>query len=318
MTRYWWVNHKQTFQHEINGRYVWAPKTKRDGRSNHFYDNLRRASPGDIVISFANSLVSYVGRVSDYALSSPKPDSFGNAGDAWSNDGWMLPVTWYKLEAPFRPSLFVESLPALLREKYAPIRAATGWGNQGAYLSEIDQHLVEFILQKMSSSLEFGFLLRAQEFEVADAVEEVDANLEQQVLISTALSDTDKIQIIKARRGQGIFRLNVQQHEQACRVTGVKSGFLLVASHIKPWRSCQSSDERLDGNNGLLLTPHVDRLFDRGYISFQDSGEMIISAKIEVENLTRLGISEQSFHPVPFDQGKYKYLDYHRGNVFLG
>ena len=316
--RYWWVNHKQTFDHEINGGYVWAPKVKKDGLTSHFYDNLRRASPGDLVISYASSLVRHIGRVSEFALSSPKPDSFGNAGQAWSDDGWMLPIIWYKLESSFKPSLFVENLAALLREKYAPIRAATGWGNQGAYFSEIDRPLFDFILRKVAPPAKFDFLFEAPEGEQGDSAEEFDERLERQLLVSTSLSETDKIQLIKARRGQGIFRINVQQHEHACRVTGVKSPFLLIASHIKPWRLCQNSEERLDGNNGLLLTPHVDRLFDRGYLSFEDNGNMILSSKIDLNNLTRLRLSEKNFDTSPFAVEKSKYLDYHRRNIYLG
>lgn len=316
--RYWWVNHKQTFDHEINGGYVWAPKVKQDGHTSHFYDNLRHASPGDLVVSFANSVVRHIGRVSDYALSSPKPDSFGDAGQAWSDDGWMLPIIWFKLESSFKPSLFVESLPALLRTKYAPIRAATGWGNQGAYLSEIDRPLLDFILLKINPLKNFQHLFSAPEIEPTDSVEAFDEKLEQHLLLSTSLSETEKIQLIKARRGQGIFRFNVQQYENSCRVTGIVSPFLLVASHIKPWRSCLNSEERLDGNNGLLLTPHVDRLFDRGYLSFENNGNMIFSAKIDINNLTRLGLSGRNFHAVPFSEGKKKYLEYHRSNVYLG
>jgi putative restriction endonuclease len=48
------------------------------------------------------------------------------------------------------------------------------------------------------------------------------------------------------------------------------------ASHIKPW--CESTnEERLNGENGLLLTPSIDHLFDRGFISFEDNGELLIS-----------------------------------------
>jgi hypothetical protein len=318
MTKYWWVNHKQTFNHEINGGYVWAPKVKRNGRPSHFYDNLRIASPGDIVISFANAAVSYVGLVVDYAISSPKPDSFGNAGEAWLDDGWMLPVSWHAVDVPFKPSLFIDRLPGLLRTKYAPIRAENGHGNQGAYLSEVDRNLLEFVLQTSAPRLDLDALLSNLRSEMHDTAAEIDEIVEQHLLVSKSLSETDKTQLIKARRGQGIFRANVQQHEFACRVTGVQSGFLLIASHIKPWRSCVNSDERLDGNNGLLLTPHVDRLFDRGYITFNNAGCVILSSKIGATNISRLGISENYFEEIPFGLAKRKYLDYHRENVFLG
>jgi hypothetical protein len=66
----------------------------------------------------------------------------------------------------------------------------------------------------------------------------------------------------------------VAELEPACRVTGLERQQFLVASHIKPWRDCDNS-ERLSGANGLLLSPHVDKLFDRHWISFDAFGELI-------------------------------------------
>ena len=60
--------------------------------------------------------------------------------------------------------------------------------------------------------------------------------------------------------------------ERRRRITVVENPIHLVASHSKPWRD-SSNEERLDGENGLLLTPSVDHLFDRRFIGFEDSGE---------------------------------------------
>lgn len=76
--------------------------------------------------------------------------------------------------------------------------------------------------------------------------------------------ETDKVELIKARRGQGIFRRRVLATEPYCRLTGVSDPRFLRASHIKPW-VVSDNNERLDGNNGLMLSPHVDHLFDGGY-----------------------------------------------------
>jgi hypothetical protein len=72
--------------------------------------------------------------------------------------------------------------------------------------------------------------------------------------------------------GQGLFKERVSRIERACRITFVDNPTHLIASHIKPWRE-STNEERLHEGNGLLLTPTVDHLFDRGFISFQDSGE---------------------------------------------
>jgi putative restriction endonuclease len=116
-----------------------------------------------------------------------------------------------------------------------------------------------------------------------------------------------------ARRGQGEFRENVSRIENACRVTGVQNPRLLIAGHIKPWRSCASAAERLDGHNGLLLTPNIDLLFDRGLISFMDSGE-----RVDQLDLDLLGIVKSPKLPIkPFLPKQKVYLSYHRASVFL-
>lgn len=80
MTKYWWVNHKQTFRQEIDGGFLWSPKEERNGARSQFYINMRLASAGDVVLSFANGKVAFIGRVIDYALTGAKPTEFDAVG----------------------------------------------------------------------------------------------------------------------------------------------------------------------------------------------------------------------------------------------
>jgi predicted restriction endonuclease len=95
-------------------------------------------------------------------------------------------------------------------------------------------------------------------------------------------------------------------------VTGIAIPELLRASHIKPWCDCEPK-ERLDPDNGLLLAVHIDGLFDRGFISFDENGRILISPKLRSENLKLFGISPDSqitqIHP-----GHHKYLALHRAS----
>jgi hypothetical protein len=63
----------------------------------------------------------------------------------------------------------------------------------------------------------------------------------------------------------------------------------LRASHCKPWRD-STNEERLDGENGLLLTPSIDHLFDRGFISFRSDGRLLVSPVAHVSSLERIGV----------------------------
>jgi hypothetical protein len=128
------------------------------------------------------------------------------------------------------------------------------------------------------------------------------------------IGPTERLDLISARRGQGVFRDNLCKIELACRLTGLQDVDHLRASHVKPWHVCDDR-EKLDGYNGLLLSPHIDHLFDQGYISFSDNGDMLVSEDLQSEVLRRWSIA------LPQNVGRFherqcRYLDYHRRNVF--
>tara|TARA_B100000035_G_scaffold257307_1_gene227407 strand:+ start:3687 stop:4439 length:753 start_codon:yes stop_codon:yes gene_type:complete len=129
---------------------------------------------------------------------------------------------------------------------------------------------------------------------------------------------TETISIVKARKGQGPYRENLDNYwNRSCSVTGAPDsdeGTLLIASHIKPWASSNNL-ERLDVFNGLLLAPNLDKAFDKGYISFDEDGLILISGKFNSASsfgvTPSLCISKEKISP---NHGKY--LRYHRENIY--
>ncbi|QXA13747.1 HNH endonuclease [Aeromonas sp. FDAARGOS 1403] len=98
------------------------------------------------------------------------------------------------------------------------------------------------------------------------------------------------------------------------RVTGVTNKALLIASHIKPWSESDNA-ERLDGNNGLLLSPHIDKLFDRGWITFTDTGDLLCAEPSIEQTLLQWGV-ELPLNVDPFEPSQARYLAYHRDVIF--
>ena len=120
-----------------------------------------------------------------------------------------------------------------------------------------------------------------------------------------------------ARIGQGLFKERVSQIETKCRVTGVENPAHLIASHCKPWRHSTDA-ERLNGENGLLLTPTIDHLFDRGFIGFENNGKLIISPVAHRPSLQLMGINtNEALNVGNFSSGQKLFLEFHRTDVFL-
>lgn len=124
-------------------------------------------------------------------------------------------------------------------------------------------------------------------------------------------------EMIKVRVGQNKFREALLQKLFSCPITGIDNQNLLIASHIKPW-SVSSNKEKLDPYNGLLLSPTIDKLFDRGFITFSDDKKIILSNYISSENYKRLGLLNGTIYPKLPVKNRFKYLAYHRKEVFLG
>lgn len=127
---------------------------------------------------------------------------------------------------------------------------------------------------------------------------------------------TEAERLVVQRVGQNLFRSALLDYWQGqCCVTGLDVPELLRASHIKPWASCDSDDERLDVFNGLLLAPHVDALFDGGWISFVDDGRVLVSDALRGEEQVRLSVSTQ-WCAKPLRAEHCQYLAFHRLHQF--
>ncbi len=314
--RYWWVNHAQTMRQEVDGGYLWSPVREANGARSRFYDNMRRAAPGDVVLSYAAGQVGRVGIIADYAISAPKPEEFGNIGIYWSATGWLLPVQWLDTNFALRPKDLMRDLAPLLPTTHSPIQPQSGNGNQKAYLAEVDREVVDLIL--VAARLPAADLLAAPTRTGADFATTLDDVVERNIQHDISLDETVREQLVRARRGQGLFRKRVLDFEPECRITGLATPNLLIASHIKPWRACGTPAERLDGANGLMLAPHADFLFDRGLLGFERDGRPMFSSQLTDSDADKLGMHiVQRPPPRPLHNDSLSYLDHHRVNVFI-
>jgi hypothetical protein len=316
--RYWWVNQNQTYRQEIDGGYLWSPKRSKSGL-NPYYEFMREVSPGDLVFSFAHTRIERFGIARSHAYEAPKPPEFGVTGRNWEAIGWRVDVEFHRVSAPIRPADWIERLRPLLPARYSPL-LPNGRGLQNIYLTELPRPLAHVLAELLGS--EVAALSREQavaEREPIPTPEVVmwEEHLRGRIQEDTRLGETEKEALVLSRRGQGLFRQRVQGVESRCRITGVDRAEHLRASHIKPWRD-STNEERLTGENGLLLTPSIDHLFDRGFISFASVGRLLVSPVAHTSSLERMGVpTDRPVDVGPFTRVQAGFLEFHRDQVFL-
>ena len=149
----------------------------------------------------------------------------------------------------------------------------------------------------------------------------VDEKLDYTPYVYT-LEDDDSVEMIRRE-----FKQNLIGHQTRCEVTGIRYG--CIASHIKPLRKCRTREESIDPANGLYLCKTVDELFDKGYVTFEDDGTLIVSENFDINypgdidlRFSKAWLSGERRLVMPDDDAMYKrrlvYLKYHRYHVFKG
>ncbi len=203
-----------------------------------------------------------------------------------------------------RSAQFPEAMFVQIREGVFRVSASKDVLLDGADASEItagDLDQLYVVLQRASA------IARTIPNRVSDQFRRAKKHLPQ---------TTEAERLVVQRVGQELYRSALMDYWQGrCCVTGLAVPALLRASHIKPWARCQSDDERLDVFNGFLLAPHVDALFDGGWISFSDQGSLLVSDALPSAAKTQLGVSSE-WMIRNLKPAHAPYLMFHRANEF--
>lgn len=127
------------------------------------------------------------------------------------------------------------------------------------------------------------------------------------------ISNTERESIVKCRVGQDVLKRKLLEKNHECKICKMSDKNFLIASHIKPW-SKADNEERLDENNVFLLCPNHDALFDKGYISFDNDGKILISEELSYKTRELLNINDSIVISLT-NENKF-YLKWHRVNIF--
>lgn len=226
------------------------------------------------------------------------------------------------LYLPVSPDNFDEAFS--LMESDFRMSGKCSWNNYQMFLDivyEAQECLSESIQTVEDVTLldAHSFIWIIQEEKYRKWGEDIDENVE----IATALDkelDTlplygiEREAVRKERLNQGVFRKMLLMRGQSCALCGLSNPNLLTASHIKPW-SVSEPMEKMDTDNGLLMCPNHDRLFDRGFISFDDEGKIMIASALNIEDRKLLNV-DQDMKITVSDKNRI-YLQYHRQYVYV-
>lgn len=138
------------------------------------------------------------------------------------------------------------------------------------------------------------------------------SRLEQSLKVAvTSQLATEEIREAKQRKFQNTLRTLLLEIRKHCEVTGIETKEVLIASHIKPWKNCVDA-EKIDLDNLILLSAHFDNLFDKGLISFNDQGRILISPSLDETERKRLNLhGNESLQTIP-SMKQCWYFKFHR------
>lgn len=303
------VMQNKTFKEENEGEFLWAPKTNKDGNKVFHWTNMTNIKKGDIIFSsYEKKLVSInIAQCSYYESENPFLSN-----EDWEKSGWMIDLKYHLLDEPIFIEKHKEQILRLKADKYSSFNK-NGTCNQG-YLFELSNDLANYFLEISKSKQNNKQLINLLNKIYNQAENELIANIKDNISKNKTLNKTEKEQIIKIRIGQGKFKRKLLNKNKECAICGLENENFLIGSHIKPW-SKSNDEEKLDYFNGLLLCPNHDALFDKGYISFNDNGKIIISDNLELSIKKLMDLNDKI--KISLDHRHIKYLTWHRENVFI-
>lgn len=329
---YYFVFQNKSFEHERKGGYLWAPKTTESGKRVSHWESMKGVKKGDLILHSVHKKLVAISIVKADCVEAQQPDELKKER-LWQDAGYMVYTQYFDLKDSIITSDYKDMILKLQPKVNAPFNRL-GKGNTGYLFNctkELSSYLIEEILkvQRDTNTIQRLKGLKERYFKqemVYDIQEDIPnefiAEKPQQYNLDAEtyqleqfdeLTNTEKLTLIKSRIGHGVLKKKLLQRECRCKVCGLSDEKFLIASHIKPW-SQSNAQERLDIENVLLLCPHHDVVFDRGYITFDEDGTLVISSELSSESRALLNLVEGK--KVDVSNKSCHYLRWHRRNLF--
>jgi hypothetical protein len=290
---YYWVNQGKTLKEESNGGYLWAPIKDKQGKTPYHWGTMNKLKQNDLVFNYSKGFIVGYCIIISNPYNAPIPSEFKDV--EWEDNGIMADANYIKFKSKISIIDFYNSCSSYLPEKYSPINNSNDVKANQGYLYEISDKVAEVIL------------LLAEEDQLLE-------NIRISKLSDRIFDITTRDSIVNTRILQGEFRRRIlHKWKNQCAISGCTITSILIASHIIPWREADNF-QRVDIDNGILLAPNYDALFDKHLISFNEIGDIIISNTISKKDLKSLGITGTE-KIKNLSEGNIKYLKVHSSRL---
>lgn len=273
---FFWVNLGTSYKEVATGKFLWAPAytVGKNGKkkSNAGWEPVQEVKAGDVIFCHLLGQIIYVAVATRDANAAKRPAT--RAYNQWNNDGFQVDVNLNILKPAISVTGFKATLITIHNQHCSPALFTKNGTTAQQYMVRLPLGAGALILSYLGDT-------------EINIYEQSIGKKKGRKLVAGGSREI----IAQARIGQGQFRDDVLlAWNGACPVTGLAKPELLIASHILPW-SLSNETEKIDPNNGFPFSPAVDKLFDKGYISFDDNGQLLIkSHSISTGDLKLLGL----------------------------
>lgn len=289
--QFFWVNQGKTYDQARSLECLWAPHISKSGGRLHHWDLMDNVNAGDMILTYSQSELKgfCVAKSSSFDQAQPE---LGQS--MWGASGRMVQVEYFPFPSPLPIKSFAHSILNMLPNKYSPLKKSGTGANEG-YLYAISD----------------GVFAKVMELAHIDwASTEHSTGRAVSSAISVPSGPTEKLVTASRRVTQPQFRMNlIKRWNGLCSVTGCSELGVLTASHIVPWRHA-TDVERNDPDNGLLLSPVYDRLFDKEFITFDIDGKIKLGRTMR-RQYEALGVTGKE-RINGLTDGHQRYLERHR------
>jgi putative restriction endonuclease len=289
---FFWVNIGSSFNEVREQNFLWAPQygVKENGHTfkNGGWEALKEVNEGDIIFCNKDRNIIYIAKAVKKAFPSDRPPS--RSFDKWEIEGTKIEVDLITLKNPINVNSFYKIFMATHNRECKPLVFNSNGACTENYMCKIPTLAAKMIASHL--------------------IDDVYIDFNSHIPVAKEMIGCSKDVTIQARVGHGPYRDKLfKMWGGKCAVTGIAVESILTASHIVAW-SVSNDREKVDPFNGLPLIPNLDKLFDRGIISFTDNGELMCQKGFE-SLLSDLNISKDSKIHGVFEENK-KYLERHR------